>query len=315
MSGQLWSLNRGYYNSVNLSKEFRKVVNPETKFRQFCDVKDKGLGGKGKGDIYHWNVYGHVATQGSTVGETTRAPETSFPIYQGTLTVTEAINSVPYSGKYDDLSGPSVREIINNALKDDAAKFFDISAHAQFDETPLRVYPSTATSTNSVSLSTTGTVGGTASVALQRGHVEAIVDLMRERNIPAYEGGDYYSISWPTTLRPLKRSLEAVYQYTQEGFKMVRAGEVGRYNNVRFIEHTHAGVPKDGTTYTDWAYFFGKDTVAEAIVCPEEIRGKVPDDYGRSQGIAWYYLGGFGLCHTSAMSIADIRIVKWESLA
>ena len=33
----------------------------------------------------------------------------------------------------------------------------------------------------------------------------------------------------------------------------------------------------------------------EGIAVPEQIRGKIPDDYGRKKGIAWYYLGGFGL--------------------
>ena len=38
--------------------------------------------------------------------------------------------------------------------------------------------------------------------------------------------------------------------------------------------------------YSDWAFFFGADTVAEAIVVPEEIRAKIPTDFGRSKGIA-----------------------------
>jgi hypothetical protein len=56
----------------------------------------------------------------------------------------------------------------------------------------------------------------------------------------------------------------------------------------------------------------GGDTVTEAIVIPEEIRSKIPGDYGRSKGIAWYYLGGFGLVHPDA---ANGRIVKWDSAA
>ena len=44
----------------------------------------------------------------------------------------------------------------------------------------------------------------------------------------------------------------------------------------------------------------------------EEMRGKIPSDYGRSMGIAWYYLGGFGIVHTAA---AQARIVKWDSAA
>ena len=61
---------------------------------------------------------------------------------------------------------------------------------------------------------------------------------------------------------------------------------------------------------SDDAHFFGKDTVAEAIVVPEEIRGKIPTDYGRSKGIAWYALEGFGIVHTDA---TNCRIVRWTS--
>lgn len=53
-----------------------------------------------------------------------------------------------------------------------------------------------------------------------------------------------------------------------------------------------------------------EDTVAEAMAIPEEIRGKIPSDYGRSKGVAWYYLGAFGLVHTVA---AQARIMRWES--
>ena len=63
---------------------------------------------------------------------------------------------------------------------------------------------------------------------------------------------------------------------------------------------------------SDWLFFFGNDTVAEAIAVPEEMRGKIPSDYGRSKGVAWYYLGGFGIVHTLA---ANARIVKWDSAA
>jgi hypothetical protein len=50
--------------------------------------------------------------------------------------------------------------------------------------------------------------------------------------------------------------------------------------------------------------------VTEAICVPEEIRAKLPGDFGRSRGIAWYYLGGFGLVHTDA---TNCRVFKWDS--
>jgi hypothetical protein len=60
-------------------------------------------------------------------------PETNFTISQGTMTITEYGNSVPYTGKLDDLSEHPVKEIIAKVLKNDAKKAFDIAAEAQFN--------------------------------------------------------------------------------------------------------------------------------------------------------------------------------------
>lgn len=91
---------------------------------------------------------------------------------------------------------------------------------------------------------------------------------------------------------------------------MIHNGEIGRYENVRFVEQTNIAKSAWSQAKSDWAFFFGEDTVAEGIVIPEEMRGKIPSDYGRSKGIAWYGLLGFGITQTAA---AQARIVKWDS--
>lgn len=135
---------------------------------------------------------------------------------------------------------------------------------------------------------------------------------------------EYFGIAWPTTWRGVKNDLEAVYQYRDEGFAMIYNGEIGKYEGTRFIEQTNvphgrynSGNYVSSSSFTawstglsDWAFFFGEDTVAEAIVVPEEMRGAIPSDYGRSKGIAWYYLGGFALTQTVA---AQTRVIKWDS--
>lgn len=310
--GQLWAVNSlgGYLSAKNLDKYLRMQLVPEYKFRQFCDYKDASMQGKKKGDTYHWDVFSRIATGGGTLVETNTIPESQFTITQGTLTITEYGNSVPYTGKVEDLSELDVKNMINKVLKDDVKDTLDEAAYNEFNETLLRVYPTDSTSTTAVTLTTNGTVGGTSSKALLKGHIGAIVDLMKERNIPPYTGGDYYALSWPSTYRSLKNDLQSVYQYTTEGFGMIMNGEIGRFENVRFVEQT--SIAKAGTTYTDWAFFFGGDTVAEAIAVPEEIRAKIPTDYGRSKGVAWYYLGGFGLIHSD---VTNSRIIKWETRA
>lgn len=314
MAGQVWLTNSlgGYMWSPNLSKVLRMSVQPLTKFRQFADVKDAAVQGKGMGEAFHWNVYSDVVTQGTTLTEGTAMPTTNFVITQGTMTITEAGNSVPYTSKLDDLSEQPVKDIIGKVLKNDAKKAFDIMAEAQFRLTPLRVVPTGGTSTSAVTLTTNGTATGTNNVAMGKNHIKAIVDIMKERNIPPYIADDYISLAHPTTFRQVKNDLESVHQYVDQGFQMILNGEIGRYESVRFVEQTNIAKANWTNGQSNWAYFFGNDTVAEGIVIPEEMRGAIPSDYGRQRGIAWYYLGGFGIVQTQAL---NARILRWDSAA
>jgi N4-gp56 family major capsid protein len=311
--GQVWGINSlgGFLYSDELSTTLRHAVQPMMRFRQLCDARDASKKAKHKGDLFHWDVFSNISTQGTTLAETNTMPERDFTITQGTLTVTEGGNSVPYSEKLDNLSALPVKEIINKVLKNDAAKFFDTQAYNEFNKTPLVMYP---TATDSVSLTTNSTFGGTASNSMRKQNVAYISDLMKERNIPAYfNGEDYGCIAHPTTISTVKDGLESVFQYTEQGFTKIMRGEIGRYRNVRFIEQTQIAKATSGYTNTNWAFFFGADTVTEGIVVPEEMRGKIPTDYGRSKGVAWYYLGGFGIVHNST-DTAQARIIKWGGL-
>jgi len=321
MAGQLWAVNSlgGFFYSLNLSDELRTALQPEARFRQFCDAKDAG--GKNKGQSFTWDIVQDVATTGGTLVETNTMPETNFTITQGTLTITEYGNSVPFSNKLESLSKFEVKKPVMQALKNDAKKVFDRAAYAQFYRTPLRVVPTGGTATDAVTLTTNGTATLTNNIAYNNSHAKAIVDTMKERNIAPYVGDDYMAVAWPTTLRAFKNNIESLHQYTESGIKLIFNGEIGRYENVRYTEQTNVskGITSTGAsgtawtnTKSDWIFFFGEDTVAEGIAGPEEMRAKIPTDYGRSKGVAYYYLGGFGIVHTDA---TQARIVMWDSAA
>jgi len=310
MAGIVWTGNEGYLSAKNLDKEIRHALRPECKFRQFAAVKNAV--GKNAGQTFHWNVYSKVATKGTVLVETNTMPQTNFTVTQGTMTITEYGNSVPYTGKLEALTEHNVKEIIHSVMKQDAKEAFDSATEGQFARTPLRVVPTGGTSTSSVVLTTNGTATATNNVAMGKDHVKAIVDLMKERDIAVYQGNDYAAIARPTTWRTLKNDLEEVHKYIPAGFQMILAGEIGRYEGVRFFEQTNIAAAGFSNGKSGWAYFFGADTVAEGVAVPEEIRAKIPDDYGRGKGIAWYYLGGFGLVHNNA---TQSRILKWDSAA
>ena len=313
--GQVWNTNSagGYMYSGELSDVLRNSLQPMTRFLQHCDAGDFTDKGLNSGDAFQWDIYSDVGTQGGELAENEAMPETSFTITQGSGTVAEFGNSVPYSGMLDDMSKHPVKQIIHKALKNDAVKALEASAHTQFAATPLTVTPTSGNSATAITLETTGTATATNALAMNNTHVKLIVDQMKERNIPIYSDGNYRCIGRPSTFRDFKDDLEALHSYVGAGFQSILNGEVGRsYEGVRFFEQT--GVASQGWSgaVSDQAFFFGEDTVIEAIAVPTEIRGKIPSDYGRDKGVAWYALEGFALVHSAA---AQARIVEWASAA
>lgn len=306
MSGQVWQTSAlgGFMWSPNLSRKLRTALQPMVRYRQFCDAKEAF--GLGIGDTFNWNIYSDVAQAGGQLAETATMPETNFTITQNSLKIVEYGNSVPFTKKLDDLSEHPVTEIIHKVLKNDARKVLDSAAYGQFNASPIRI---TSTSTTAYTVTTNGTASGTATSALSNTHVKSIADYMAEQNIPAFDGVNYLSVFRPTAIRNFKNNLESIHQYTPEGWHVIMNGEKGRYEGIRFVEQTN--VAALAWANTDRGFFFGSDTVAEAFAIPEEIRGKIPTDYGRSRGIAWYAELGFGIAHTE---VPGARILVWDSL-
>ena len=98
---------------------------------------------------------------------------------------------------------------------------------------------------------------------------------------------DYFAIAHPSTWRQTRNDLESLHLYVDRGFTMIINGEIGRFEGVRFVEQTNIAKQNFVNAVSNQAFFFGEDTAAEALVVPEEMRGRIPGDYGRARGIAW----------------------------
>lgn len=327
-TGQFWTPDTagGFMYHDQLSDTLRTVLQPLCKVRQFTEPReaDKPMH---TGERFYWNIYGDLTPDGTTeLGERQLMPESDFTISQSSLVIKQMGWSTPYSYKLEALAKHEIVSVVDKVLSNHARKWFDAEVYTQFDQTALRVTPTGGTSLTALTLDTDGTASVTNNIELVKEHINLIEDTARERNIPAYQGTDYVCLSRPTTFRPLKDDLEAIHIYTETGISMVFEGEKGRYSGVRFCEQTNIpiGGALDSTTFnaytvtgdawnnakSSWAFFFGSDTVLECLVVPEEIRAKIPDNYGLSKGIAWFFLGGYGLVHTDS---TNSRIMKWDS--
>jgi N4-gp56 family major capsid protein len=289
MSQQVWVTNSlgGYLSNNVLTKSVRHAAQPMMKFRQF--VTPEGAEGKSRGDKVSFNKISNISTSGGTLAETATIPRVNYTIKQGTLQVTEYGNAIPFTLKVQTLAEVSVPDMVKTVLRNDMAKVLDSAAAAEFQTS---VYKAAVVNTATTTFSTSGTASATATGNMSDKNVRDIVDKMKVLNIPRYDGDNYICIASTNSIRGLYDFFEA--KIMQTSAKPLFSGEVGAYYGCRFVEETNIlkNTLGTGSIYGE-AVFFGDDAVREGVVIPEDIRIDLPKDFGRDQGIAWYYLGGF----------------------
>ncbi len=294
---QIWVTSSlgGYLTNNRLSRQIRTVVQPLMKFRQFVEIKEAM--GKGKGDTVYFEKLGNVQTQGGTLTETSTMPSTYIIIATDSMKVNEYGNSVPFTGKLEALSEFSINNITTKALRNDQAKVLDSAAADQFAASDMKyvchgtaAYSLTSNGTNSNTAGSSGSGHGN----LNAYHVKNIVDKLRIMNIPKFDGQNYVCIASITAMRGLKDDNAWINPQLYHKTQRLFTGEIGKLYGCRFVEETDflSTTLGNGSVFGE-AIFFGADAVAEAVAIPPEIRAKVPTDFGRSKGVAWYGILGF----------------------
>lgn len=285
---------------------------------QLCDIKE-AIGTR-KGNTFNWDIFTNIATAGTQgLTESNAMPTSSFTIAVGTCVVTEYGNSIPMTRKLKDMSEYDIQQVLRNTLVNDMAKTIDIAVWDKFVSTLLVAQASGAGGTDTANIvlyeDGTGTSAVNATGGLSTGHVLSIVDTMKERNIPTFDGESYVCVSHPSTLGKIRNSLIATNQYTESGYKKIMSGEIGSFGGVRFIEQTNIGKvtatsPGQGN---GWALFVGGEACVEAVAVPEELIEKEVTDYGRSLGLAWYANLGFALPFGTASATNQRSIMWWPN--
>ena len=307
MAGQLWVTDSlgGYLNFPELSAKLRKQAQPSMRFRQFLDAKEAY--GKRKDELFVFDKQANVNASGGTLVETQTIPKTYITFTQGTGTLTELGNAIPFTQKLEAFSKWDPKNKLQTALRDDMAKVIDQQVEAQFDACKIRV--SYVTDTASVDFQTGGTASTAAAVNMDDYAVKEVIDYLTGTMYakPYDDAGNYMCIGSTKALRGLHDHLEAIWKYT----KYVQSGEIGRYYDCRFVRHTHSSLDNAiGTSdVTGEAYFFGEDNVMEAVSIPEEIRYD-SEDFGRSKAVAWYMIAGWQIVWAGDPSNT---IIKWDS--
>jgi N4-gp56 family major capsid protein len=135
-------------------------------------------------------------------------------------------------------------------------------------------------------------------------HVEQIRDYMFDTlHVPAYEGDDYICLLNTKAKRSLITDATWVdwVKYTDPTHKY--NGEIGRIENIRFIEVNHNTALSNSLGVggvLGEAVFFGADACAMAVALDPELRAAIPQDFGRQKSVAWYGILDFGIIWDTA---------------
>jgi N4-gp56 family major capsid protein len=292
MAGQYWVVNSlgGHLTNNRLSRSLRKQAGPEYAFRQFCDIKEDT--GKKSGDTVFFNKRLRIDSKGGTLVETQTMSNAKWKVVKDSLVVTEWGNSVPYTEKLQTLSEFDPENISSVALKEDQVEVLDSAAYVEFNKAK---FVAVASVTNTTVFTTNGTATVTASADISDKNWRDIVDYMRKKQIPMYDGKMYRAILSVQARRGVYDYLQAIMQYTTPEF--MHNSEIGMYYDCRAVMETNCLSNSVGNTSAlGEACFFGSEAVIEGIALPEEVRMKIATDYGRDKGVAWYGILGFKKC-------------------
>jgi len=310
-----WTLDApsGVFKSHEMSSKIRYAAIAQTKGLQF--VKPEPGYGKGRGDTVTLTRISNISEPSNSgrLPEAQRIPEDNLTITTIGITVTEWGRSVPFTSFAQDLASMDLENSVQKKLRDQMQLSLDTGVFGAFKTAKVCAEGLTSTS---IQFDTGGSPTGQATANMQLFHVEQIRDYMHNTLVvPPYEGDDYICLLNTKAKRGLITDSAWVdwVKYTDPTHKY--NGEIGRIENIRFIEVNHNTALSNSIGLngcTGEAVFFGDDGISMAVALDPELRAAIPQDFGRQKSVAWYGILEFGIVWDTANS-GEARIVRWTS--
>lgn len=144
--------------------------------------------------------------------------------------------------------------------------------------------------------------------------VKDAVEILATNNAPKYQGTNWICFVHPHQSRDLRDDNAWINASNYGAPEQLFTGEIGRIDDVRFIETTlmcNGKAPETDPAYKRelrngeesntvdvyQSVIFGDNYYALAIGLPVELRDNGVIDFGREHGLAWYSIFGTGLLH------------------
>lgn len=161
----------------------------------------------------------------------------------------------------------------------------------------------------------------TADNSLTVATIKDAVEILATSNTPKLEGSYYICFVHPHQSRELRDDSAWVEASKYGAPDQLFTGEIGRIDDVRFIETTlmtnGAVAPEDdaydvdldgtGATGTNVykAIVMGEDYFGYAVALPVELRDGGVVDFGREHSLAWYAIWGTGILHPDRAVVVE----------
>lgn len=265
--------------------------------------------GRGRGENVTLTRVANITEPTSSVlSETDRISEDTFSLSTTSITVSELGRAVPYTSLSNDLSEFDLENPIQKKLRQQMTLTLDTLAAAAFQTGQIKYAPTGIASNN---IATAGTFGTAAAANMNLWHVEEIRDYLYDTLHCPMIGDSYVGIFRTLGCRGIKRDPDFVewHKYTSPDVKF--NSEIGRLEEIRFIETNHANALAEvGTSSVlGEGVVFGEDAVAMAEAMSPELRASIPDDFGRSKAVAWYAVLAFGQIFGDSANAGEARVV------
>ena len=152
-----------------------------------------------------------------------------------------------------------------------------------------------------------GRVGGRAALGssniLDVRAIKDAVEVLSTKNIPKVNGDFYVCFVHPHQSRNLRDDTAWINAAPYGDPDRIFNGEIGRIEDVIFIETTDLSVLTKGPSSTTpnsnvdvyKALLFGAEAFAKAVALPVEMRDNGIVDFGREHALAWYSIMGFDI--------------------
>ncbi|HNX02871.1 MAG TPA: hypothetical protein PKM71_04330 [Candidatus Cloacimonas sp.] len=280
-----WTTNGSYLSNQKLSADMRAQALGMYVWRQFVDKKD-GLGANA-GDVVTFSKRMRIATQGTTLVETSQITQQLIKVTKGTCSVSEFGNKVLTSLKAATLSKFNLKSEYGKGLMEDQVAAIDLNIYTQFTGAKFKAVCTNSGKTH-VEIKTTGTATSTATRGISKDNFRGIVDYAKKAHIPKI-GSYYICVGATDFISSLYDDLQSVAMYAEPEFRY--KDEVGRYYGSRFIEDNVTCDNTAGNSQFGEGFLFGEEAVCEAVALPEELR-YYDEEAGRFNFIVWLAILG-----------------------